>query len=87
MAKNASDSAVEAARRRLRWRCRRGLLELDVWLERFANESLENLTSQHCELLERLLREADADILAWLQGQQAVPPAYEQMLSRIRMAV
>lgn len=72
--------------RRLRWRCRRGLLELDVWLDRFASKGLRQLTESQCELFERLLQEADADLLAWLQGRQPVPAAYEQMIADIRAA-
>ncbi len=72
--------------RRLRWRCRRGLLELDVWLERFASAQLPRLTEQQCELLEKLLKEADADLLAWLQGRQPVPEVYEQIVYSVRTA-
>ena len=72
--------------RRLRWRCRRGLLELDVWLERFASAQLHRLTAGQCELLEELLREADADLLAWLQCRQPVPEVYEKMVSNVRTA-
>lgn len=77
----------EETLRRLRWRCRRGLLELDVWLGRFANTQLSQLNAAQCGQLEQLLQEADVDLLAWFQGQQPVPEAYEQMVSRVRMAV
>jgi very-short-patch-repair endonuclease/succinate dehydrogenase flavin-adding protein (antitoxin of CptAB toxin-antitoxin module) len=73
--------------RRLRWRCRRGLLELDVWLSRFTESRLADLSQTECGLLEMLLNEADADLLAWLQGRQAVPAEYEQTIADIRAAV
>lgn len=82
-----SISSNEETLRRLRWRCRRGLLELDVWLDRFANTQLPQLNAAQCGQLEQLLQEADADLLAWLQGQQPVPAAYEQMIAGIRAAV
>ncbi|NWG38977.1 MAG: succinate dehydrogenase assembly factor 2 [Hydrogenophilaceae bacterium] len=77
----------KASLRRLRWRCRRGLLELDVWLQGFAAARLETLTASQCAILEAILGEADADILAWLDGRQPVPVAYEQMIADMRAAV
>ena len=73
--------------RRLRWRCRRGLLELDVWLQGFAAARLGSLTGPQCAILETILGEADVDILAWLEGRQPVPAAYEQMIAEMRVAV
>lgn len=72
--------------RRLRWRCRRGLLELDVWLARFADAQLNALTAEECAAFEALLAEADSDLLAWLQGRQAAPAGHARMLARIRAA-
>lgn len=72
--------------RRLRWRCRRGLLELDIWLVKFAGARLHQLTEPQCEQLEKLLKEADADLLAWLQGRQPVPEVYEQIVYSVRTA-
>jgi antitoxin CptB len=73
--------------RRLRWRCRRGLLELDLWLERFAASELNRLTPEECGALEALLEEADADLLAWLEGRQHVPGCHALMVERIRLSV
>lgn len=73
--------------RRLRWRCRRGLLELDLWLERFAGSQLNLLAHDECAALESLLEESDADLLAWLEGRQRVPESHEQIIERIRASV
>lgn len=73
--------------RRLRWRCRRGLLELDLWLRRFADTCLDSLSEEDCTAFERLLQEADADLLAWLEGHQAAPAEHAQLLGRIRASV
>jgi succinate dehydrogenase flavin-adding protein (antitoxin of CptAB toxin-antitoxin module) len=78
---------IEESQRRLRWRFRRGLLELDVWLERFAAVRLAHLSQAQCGVLETLLQETDADLLAWFQGRQPVPEAYREMVSLIRTAV
>jgi antitoxin CptB len=73
--------------RRLRWRCRRGLLELDLWLERFAAGQMQRLSLDECTALDALLEEADADLLAWLEGRQAVPSGHTQLIDKIRSAV
>lgn len=70
--------------RRLRWRCRRGLLELDLWLARFADNGLESLSDEECGNFEALLEEADADLLAWLEGRAPAPEDHVHMLGLIR---
>jgi very-short-patch-repair endonuclease/succinate dehydrogenase flavin-adding protein (antitoxin of CptAB toxin-antitoxin module) len=70
--------------RRLRWRCRRGLLELDLWLQRFADARLEHMSAEECRALEALLEEADADLLAWLEGRQRMPPGHVRIIELIR---
>jgi antitoxin CptB len=72
---------------RLRWRCRRGLLELDLWLDRFAASELNRLSQEECTALEALLEEADADLLAWLEGRQPMPENHAQLLEKIRLSV
>jgi antitoxin CptB len=70
--------------RRLRWRCRRGLLELDLWLQRFADIGLDRLSDEECSAFEALLQEADADLLVWLEGREPVPENHARMLGMIR---
>ena len=72
---------------RLRWRCRRGLLELDLWLQHFAETELERLTPEECIALESLLGESDADLMAWLEGRQDVPWVHVPMIERIRSGI
>ena len=48
---------------RLRWRCRRGLLENDLFIERFFTRHSETLTPQQAAGLERLMDLADNDLL------------------------
>ncbi len=81
-----SEARGEDRLRRLRWRCRRGLLELDLWLQRFAVTGLENLSDEECGVFEALLEEPDADLLAWLEGREAAPAAYAGMVVMIRAA-
>jgi antitoxin CptB len=48
---------------RLRWQCRRGLLELDVVLERFLDRYGERLQGESLGSFETLLGYADNDLL------------------------
>ena len=60
---------------RARWRCRRGMKELDVLLERFVRRGLDRLDERELEALERLLAQPDQDILEWVTSTTASPPA------------
>ena len=53
---------------RLRWRCRRGLLELDLLLQRFVDACYAALSDAERQVFDRLLALPDADLLALLQG-------------------
>ena len=59
---------------RARWRCRRGMKELDVLLERFAACALHRLDDRELDALERLLGEPDQDVHAWLVSAAGSPP-------------
>lgn len=77
---------LDAARtRRLRWRCRRGMKELDLLLERFIAEHGEELSAGHWPELERLLETEDDCLWDWLQNP-STPDAegYRELLERIR---
>lgn len=84
----APDEEVhKETQRRLRWRCRRGLLELDVWLGKFSETGLSKLTAEERVLLEALLEEADMNLLDWLESRQTPPPAYAGLLEKICASV
>ena len=59
--------------RRLLWRCRRGMKELDVLLERFARRELPGASPQQRQTLARLLELPDPVLVDYLLGQ-AIPP-------------
>ncbi len=48
---------------KLRWRCRRGLLENDLFIERFFNRHAESLTEFQAEGLRVLMDLSDNDLL------------------------
>ncbi|WP_092483316.1 FAD assembly factor SdhE [Candidatus Ichthyocystis hellenicum] len=45
--------------RRLRWRCRRGMLELDIILSKFLDDHASSLTQQQLDSLFRFLEFSD----------------------------
>ena len=51
------------------WRCRRGLLELDLWLGGFWEARRATLQSNEKAALERLLNLSDMEIVDRLQGR------------------
>ena len=57
-----------AERDRIRWRCRRGLLELDLVLDSFIRAHLESMPPTELELFHRLLDAADNDLWDWISG-------------------
>ena len=52
-----------AALSKLRWRCRRGLLETDLFIERFFARYADRLTLRQAVGLEALMELADNDLL------------------------
>ena len=54
--------------RRLLWRCRRGMKELDILLERFARAYLATATAQQRQTFERLLELPDPLLADYLLG-------------------
>ena len=55
---------------KLRWRCRRGLLENDLFLERFFARHGDRLTPQQGVVLEELMQLADNDLMDLLMRRQ-----------------
>jgi antitoxin CptB len=74
--------------RRLRWRCRRGMKELDVLLERFARTHLASAPLAERRALEELLALPDPDLAGYLLREE-VPrqAAVAQLVARIRAYV
>jgi antitoxin CptB len=77
--------AADARSRRLLWRCRRGLKELDVVLERFATKELDGLPAEERELFGRLLELPDPVLVDYLlAGAVAAEPPLARLIGRIR---
>jgi len=54
---------------RLRWQCRRGLLELDLLLERFPGRHRDRLQGEHLASFKTLLDYTDNDLLDLIRAR------------------
>ena len=69
------------AREKLRWKCRRGLLELDLVLDRYLERNPED------PALERLLDLPDNDLWDIVAGRsEAYDPGLNEIVARLRAA-
>jgi antitoxin CptB len=59
----ANELLDERALSKLKWRCRRGLLENDLFIERFFNRYEESLTVRQAAALGALMELGDNDLL------------------------
>ncbi|MCV2883254.1 succinate dehydrogenase assembly factor 2 [Aestuariibacter sp. AA17] len=75
---------TQKRRSRLRWACRRGMLELDVLFMPFEEEGFDQLSEEDQVLFERLLTCDDPDLFAWFMGHEACKdPELARMVSHI----
>ena len=76
-----------AALERLKWRSRRGLLELDLVFERFWAGAGGRLTDAEGAALERLLVLPDNDLLDLVMGKSGAPDAaLGELVRKLRAA-
>ena len=74
----------DPAARQLLWRCRRGMKELDVLLERYARATLPTATADERQALAELLAQPDPLLAAWLLGGETPPqPRFAPLTARI----
>ena len=83
-APHAGDARVsDTELSRLKWRCRRGMLENDLFVERFFRAHEHSLTVRHADGLQALMDLADNDLLDLLlarrepEGELARPEVTE----------
>jgi antitoxin CptB len=70
---------------RIRWRCRRGLLELDLVLMAFLHEAFERLPPDERANFARLLDAADNDLWDWVSARrEPADPAFAGLVKRLR---
>jgi len=76
-----SSAGLDARRRRILFRAwRRGIREMDLIMGRFADARLPMMTEAELDEFERLLDAPDASVLAWVTGEEPIPPAHDTPL-------
>lgn len=75
---------------KLRWACRRGMLELDVLLMPFIDEAYDALCEEDKIKFIKLLDCDDPDLFAWFMGHAVCPHSdirymVEMILNRVKV--
>ncbi|MDR3418173.1 MAG: succinate dehydrogenase assembly factor 2 [Nevskia sp.] len=71
-------------RGRIRWRCRRGMRELDVLLEGYLNCRFDHAPAAEQQAFLRLLDCEDPDIWSWLLGYTPPPAELVDVVAKLR---
>ncbi|HET6397716.1 MAG TPA: succinate dehydrogenase assembly factor 2 [Pseudoxanthomonas sp.] len=78
-------AAPDAELRRLRWRCRRGMRELDRLCERWLEHGHPTASEAERRVFLRLLDCEDDRLWRWFMGYEACPDAeLDALIARIR---
>jgi len=76
--------AIRASQGRLRWRCRRGMREMDLLLNDFLDRAYADLDGAGQALFARLLELPDPHLHALLSGRERHPePAMQALIGAI----
>lgn len=67
-----------------KWLCRRGLLELDLILNKFLDLYLSYLTCSQKEECIGLFQESDPQLMAWLVHNEPAPEKYKEIIHLIK---
>lgn len=71
---------------KVRWRCRRGMKELDLLLTRYVEEQFRDAPAAHQEAFLELLEAQDTLIYAYCLGQERPPTALlSSLIERITL--
>lgn len=69
---------------KLKWRCRRGMRELDVLLERYLDRRFSNATLEEQTLFEAFVDLPDDPLIEWLLKDISPPSEWQMLVSNIR---
>lgn len=69
---------------KLRWRCRRGMREMDILLGDFLETHYAGLPPDLQDTFVALLEEIDQDILDWVMQRRDVPEHYTELVRLLR---
>ncbi len=65
-----AENILTAEQRRLAWRCRRGMLELDIILQRFVKAQFDSLTLAEMQAFDELLELPDNEFWSLIQTNE-----------------
>jgi antitoxin CptB len=68
---------------KLRWRCRRGMKELDILLTRYVDERYGAAPAEEQQAFQSLLEAQDPVIYAYCLGQESPPEHLAALIGRI----
>jgi len=82
-------SLSEDDKKKLRWRSRRGMLELDLLLIPFFDEVFDHLEEEEQNTYVKLLEQDDPDLLSWFNRKEspedkAMAALINQILERVQ---
>lgn len=70
---------------RVKWACRRGMLELDVLFQPFVDKYYQDLSDTDKACFVRLLECEDPQLFAWFMGHEKCPdPLLADMVAKVR---
>lgn len=70
---------------RLRWLCRRGMLELDEWLTRFLDLRYADLAADQRAVFAQLLNQDDMALFDWITGERDPPAEFCRLVEEIKI--
>lgn len=82
-----TESMKEVEQRRLTWRCRRGMLELDIVLQRFVKEQFGILSMDEMQVFDEMLELPDNDfweLISSSKGTQKSDSTYA-VITKLKM--
>ncbi|GMQ83773.1 MAG: succinate dehydrogenase assembly factor 2 [Gammaproteobacteria bacterium] len=72
---------------RMRWKCRRGMLELDMLLKAFLDQGYQSLNTRGQQHFDAMLDYPDAVLLEWFMGRiRPTDKDVAQLVEKIRSA-
>ena len=69
--------------KRIKWRCRRGVLELDVILHRYYDKKFDTLPADEKDLFALMLEEPDPILINWLIKRETPSPKFDKIVKGI----
>jgi antitoxin CptB len=66
---------------------RRGIKEMDLILERYAEDNLAGMDAAQLDVYDDLLHENDQDLYQWVTGQQPAPERFAALIDDISKAI